>query len=229
MQDYPLNEGAYEFRSLQGRDGKMPPMVGWDVYALQTLLNDSLEGVIVPLALDGVLGDKTAVAIWTYQKERGLVQDGKAGPETQRYLVLDQVHVVTRKYEIPKGLVRGHLQQESSLWVGNYTAPYKDGTRDLGLTMRHAAPSFEAKLVNFHGPQAIEFMYADTDRGVRPKKNSYIGQPGAPDHETAWELAVGSWNAPSVANSVAAGDRELPLWLEGYITKCTGRVKVWTP
>ena len=35
---------------------------------------------------DGYYGDATVKAVKNYQRAKGLVQDGKAGPATQRYL-----------------------------------------------------------------------------------------------------------------------------------------------
>lgn len=59
---------------------KTSPMIsGEDVKNLQAMLNDAIDG---NLAVDGKLGSKTAAAIKTYQKSRGLAVDGKAGKNT---------------------------------------------------------------------------------------------------------------------------------------------------
>ena len=54
-------------------------MTGDDVKALQTMLNEA-NGA--NLATDGRFGPATEKAVKSYQKLKGLVVDGKAGPKT---------------------------------------------------------------------------------------------------------------------------------------------------
>lgn len=227
MKHFELNETPYEFRSLKRED---PMLEGYDVFGLQCLLLASGYG----LELDGILGDETATQIWRYQKNRGLEQDGKAGPVTQRYLVLDRIHPETSFFRLPQGLLRGMINQESSFWVGNYTVTYNHepvaGTKDLGLCMRNTFPTQENCVKWFDGRWAIQFLAGDPERGLRPRKNKYYGKPGAQTHQRAWELAAASWHQPSYADHLANGGNLSPAQrdhLEKYIQKTTSYVKKW--
>lgn len=132
---YALAAGGYRFRSLRLTD---PQMRGWDVYAFQT----AFPG-IVP---DGVFGPKTHMALIALQqrvakRQPGFPVDGIAGPLTLRAASLEGLPVLEVSYATPPGLAPGILEGESGLNPGEYTKPYANGTRDVGVAEENVVPT----------------------------------------------------------------------------------------
>ena len=197
--NWELAPGAYSYRPLSRLE---PPMTGVDVYALQS----AFRGFGFELALDGVLGDKTAEAIWHYQESRNLVVDGIAGIATQRDLALALASRFRAEYRLPTGLPRGHIEKESGFQLGNYTAPYTAGSavgsRDLGVVQRNT---------RFHKIEdafdVMDSLKVLCERVVAYHRE-YVDH-GEVNSRRAWELACGSWNAPAYTDYLAGLPRGL--------------------
>ncbi len=123
---------------------------------------------------------------------------------------------------LPDGLLQGQVESESSYLVGNYTEPYENSTRDLGLVMLHKAVTEENCRVAFDGPARV----AQLANFLRTRHDLYYGQIGAKTHRRAWELAAGAWNAPAWADTLARGGTLKPEQLT-HITEYIGRVTVY--
>jgi peptidoglycan hydrolase-like protein with peptidoglycan-binding domain len=217
--DFTLANGSYTYIPLKRG------LKGWDVFGLQVAL--LAAGFNLPaFGPDGYFGDETDGAVRRFQKQRFLVVDGIAGIVTQTSLVLAFLPAITSEARLPSGLLKGHVGYESGYQAGNHTALYEDGKRDLGLTQRHLEPTFDNKKTAFNGPQAVRYLALDPERGLRPRKNRYYPKVGT--HEEAWRLAVASWNAPSVADAIAARQRGWPDYLASYVAHATAYVTDWS-
>lgn len=223
MLKYPLNQDAgYKYRPLK------TGIKGWDVVGLQK----TLIGAGYPLpqyGADGDFGSETSHAVRRFQQAEGLTVDGIAGVLTQRSLVLGLVGKVAAAHSLPEGLEPGQVESESSFWVGNYTGPYADGTRDGGLVMKHVRFSDDtvAQMV-FDGPNRIDELATF----LRARKNGYYGKVGAKTHERAWQLAVGAWNAPAWADTLSKGgtlSSSQQEHFDSYVARCTTYVAEWSP
>lgn len=196
-----LAPGRYVYRPLRGRrdDEKaagIKPMEGWDVYALQM----GLRGFGYMLEPDHILGDKTSQVIWRYQQTHtALEDDGIAGVVTQRHIGL----VIAARYraeeQLPPGMLKGHLEYESSNILGNHTAPYATGaaagSRDLGCVMCN--DRFTSIEVAFDPVIAIGKLAGQVRVNYDKYRAKNVGR------ERAWALAAGSWNAPAFTNWLA--------------------------
>src|SRR5688500_7357035 len=82
---------------------------GWRPYALQHALRLTGSG----LTVDGDFGPQTLTATKVYQRNRGLVADGIAGPATQAALIADASHFTHEQYpRVPDGLMKGYAEAE---------------------------------------------------------------------------------------------------------------------
>lgn len=194
------------------------PQTGWDVYALQTAINYAAV-LDHELEEDGIFGERTSRGVKRYQKAKRLERDGIAGILTQRRLALDVARDV--RSGLPGGLLKGLLEHESSFWLGNYTAQYPDGNRDCGVCQRNT--KFTDPEDGFHVPESVQAAAHRIDR----KFNEYQDYGYVNEHR-AWELAAGSWNAPSWTDVLAQGGALGPLstvHIERYIAAVTAYVR----
>lgn len=175
------------YRTLHLTD---PLTRGEDVYALQTALKAYGSD---PGTFDGILGNKTATAIWNAQQRLGITVDGLAGGGTQTALTRFLTDAARAKHNLPVGLVFGQVSHESGCRVGNYSPRRDDGTYDAGVAQRNTkyTPASEG----FNVPESIEALGART----RAYYDRYAGVPG----RRRWELAAAAWNAPAFANYIA--------------------------
>jgi len=181
---FPLAAGGYKFRPL--REG----LQGWDVWALQRAL------AIPP---DGVFGKITTAAVKHFQGEHGLAQDGIAGPVTQRDVAEDLIWPVQKQLATPPGLLRGLMEGESGYILGNYTKPYADGTRDVGLMMFNLAPTRHNLEFAFDGTLTVA-RAANTLANIH---RDYLKL--AKNDRDAWRYAIGHHNWQAAAARYAAG------------------------
>lgn len=181
-----------KYRSLYRRD---PMMRGEDVYALQTALVAAGYPVGASGA-DGFLGDDTAAAIWHFQKQTGLDQDGKAGQRTQEELAIILGERSRVKYNLPVGLLYGQLMHESSMWLGNYSPLRPDSSYDAGVAQRNTAQT--APSLGFNAPASIEACAAHC-------RHYYDKYTLVKDERRRWSLAAGAWNAPAWTDRLAVG------------------------
>lgn len=206
---YPLALGAYKYRPLKLNDR------GWDVYALQTLLPG--------LTRDGVFGPRTVGAVRDYQQRQGLLDDAIAGIVTQRSLVLYHVWPLQAALETPPGLLRGLVEKESGFQVGNHTAPYPDGARDLGVVQRNT--NFATVKDGFDAIGSLGVLANKVDLS----HSIYEGYGKIKDQWRLWGLAAGSWNAPAWTDRLARGGTltaEQSEHIEAYISRATVYMKL---
>lgn len=226
MLNFQLASGAYDYRPLK-LDNR-----GWDVYALQTALN----GMGHLLNLDGVFWFDTERSVKLWQEGRGLVVDGIAGILTQRSLALVNGEGARMRAILPIKLLMGQIEKESGYELGNHTAPYKDGSRDLGVAQRNDKQQRITYDQAFHVPNSLEVL----SQTVRLRHDRYLSAPlregfKRVSNERAWHLAAGSWNRPAHAAYLAGMRTNDPVtpstlmltteqreWIEGYIDRvCT--------
>lgn len=161
LEQTPLAAGSYLIRPL-----KLLPtrMQGWDVYALQTALD------IKP---DGVFGEITDGAVRACQEQNKLLPvDGIAGPNTKTAAVLDRMFPLQSKYHTPPGLARGVVGGETNFEPGSYTAPYRNGTRDIGIVQENGVETFANLLESFDVPGALERMIS----ALRARFDAALGE-----------------------------------------------------
>lgn len=191
-----LAAGAYRYRPL--REG----LVGWDVWALQAALGG--------LVRDGDFGAKTTSAVLVFQRARFTDlddHDGIAGVKTQIALAKQMIWPVQKDQATPSGLLRGLVEGESGFWLGNHTAPYPNGTRDLGVCMFNRNPTAENLAWAFDGRKAI----AETARRWVLRRDYYLPMAGANGSERlAGRYAVLHHNWPAAADRFA--DKTIGSW-----------------
>lgn len=168
----------------------------------------SLQKLMGGLTLDGIYGDATERKVRMLQATKGLVQDGKAGPNTQRVLLTALVTV--NRGQTPDGLVLGVASGESGLLLGAinkmvaggidcgafqrrvYAADYDDD-----LVIEHA---FDSKLQCQTAASAIATL--ETSFALKPGVHDGFGGMGAT--EKAWRCAALNHNWPAGAATLAA-------------------------
>jgi hypothetical protein len=214
MNGFPLAPGSYVYRALRLTPERQ---TGYDVFALQTALN----AVEARLILDGHFGPLTGEAVKTFQAAREMVADGIAGVATQQRLTEIICRKVRRDLGLPKGIPYGHAEHESSCWLGNHTPPYSNGSRDCGVVQRNTQ----------YTPMAEGFNVPDSIRACGERVLAYHAKyrGWGVEERRAWELACGSWNAPSWVDRLARGE-DLPAEyrqkIESYIDAVTAYLDV---
>lgn len=164
-----------------------PMLQGEDVYALQTALNEL--GFPCGQA-DGVLGPMTGSAIKAAQKEFGIMIDGKAGGDTQKYLALELAEKVAVNIGVPYSAFKGQLELESGYRLGIYSPPRDDGSYDAGVAQRNTR--FTPPSAGFDTRASIRALGENTIKHYELFK-------GLESTRRRWALAQGAWNAPAFA------------------------------
>lgn len=167
-----------------------PMLVGEDVYALQTALNELGFNAGIT---DGVLGPKTGAAIKTAQRALSLTTDGMAGGITQQALAMGIAEGLSAEFNMPLAAFRGQLEFESGFRLGNYSPPRSDGNYDAGVAQRNT--QFTSPARGFDVPESIRALGANT----RKHYDLFYGLPT----RRRWALAQGAWNAPAFACFIA--------------------------
>lgn len=208
-----------------------PLLVGEDVYALQTALNDVLTQRDIPqIAPDGWFGEDTLKATKAVQSVLKLVVDGRVGPATWNAVGKDVAVRARQRHHIAIGLLYGQLAHESSLRGGMYSDLNRNGTWDVGIAQlnSHVHPDFKA---SFTVPYAVNL----TAKQTREFYEEFAGVA----ERRRWALAAGAHNAPAWARYLAReegatrvrkADTALPTAtqrkvLEEYITSVTAYMR----
>jgi peptidoglycan hydrolase-like protein with peptidoglycan-binding domain len=192
-QDFPFADGAYEYRPLRIRQ---PRLIGWDIFALQSALNAcDIEPAVMR---DGYFGKLTENAVIEFQTDRKLDVDGIAGVATQQKLCSAIARKVTRNLGLIGGLIYGGVEHESSCWIGVYTAPYTNGSRDVGPVQWNLGAGGDPRPW-FDVAGAIQAY----GRHVKDATATYLTK-GLSDRRAA-ELAVGRWHRPAYTDALADG------------------------
>lgn len=209
MLPYTISDAAYRYRPLRRGDK------GWDVYALQTGLGG--------LVFDGVFGPATEDAVRRFQAEKKLTVDGVAGIVTQRAVALRTLWPAQAQFETPPGLLRGQIEKESGFQLGNHSARRSDGTWDIGVAQRNTAYTDFAH--GFASAESIKILA----RQLRENYTKYKGYRKITNERRLWELAAGSWNAPSWTDRLARGYTLGPAaseHIEAYIARVTTYMQI---
>jgi len=164
-----------------------PMLQGEDVFALQTALNE-LGYIAGPE--DGILGNKTGLAIRAAQQRAFLAVDGKAGGATQKYLAMELATRVASDLQVPLNGFRGQLELESGYRLGIYSPQRSDGSYDAGVAQRNT--NFTPPAKGFDAQASIRALGENT-------RKHYDLFEGLVDLRRRWALAQGAWNAPAFA------------------------------
>ncbi len=193
--DYVASHAAGAFRPLRLRQTWMR---GADVYALQTALAVFNPG----LGKDGIFGPRTNEAVRAYQANTDLIVDGVAGAVTQATLAAALAREIGPAFGLPDGVPLGHVEQESSGILGQYTPQYTTGdaagSRDEGVVQcntRYYAPE-----IAFDAVASITQLATKVRKTHEKYRSWVVADP------KAWRLACGAWNAPAFTDRLARGD-----------------------
>lgn len=214
---FPIRTEGYAYRPL-----KVNCTPGWDCWALQA----ALVGKHFNIAIDGYFGPRTAAAVESFQRDiffSSADYDGIAGAKTQRALVLSLLPEAQSDFQLPKDLLKGHVEAESSFLVGNHSPGYPDHTADLGLTMLHRTISDSTCQEAFNVPVCLYNM-AKFLREHKDEFYGYLKARSIDSNEQAWKLAVGAWNAPAWARTLAKGGTlsgSQNDWFNNYVNRAT--------
>lgn len=206
---FQLRAGAYLYRPLKRG------LRGWDVVALQT----GLLGVGLGLpryGADGYFGRETQKAVTNFQASSALGVDGIAGIATQRSIGHQLALKAADHHDLPLGVPLGHVEKESGFQLGNYTAPYTNGSRDCGAVQRNTF--YHPVESCFDTPYSIDLCAGYT----AAKWAEYMAR--GVSEERALELACGAWNRPAWTDLLSRGGTlspEASSWIEGYIDRVT--------
>lgn len=169
---------------------------GESVAALQV----NLRGI----AVDGDFGPITETAVRAVQSTNRLVVDGIAGGATQQALCLTLSAPAQAAYQLPVGLLRGLVQNESSFYLASYTGhPSDPNGFDLGA-YQDAFPPRERSQTTYRQAYSVPAMAGITAGELRAAKNRFKGKPGAPTDKRAWQLAALDHNWPFAAYNLAS-------------------------
>lgn len=190
---YVQSHAAGAFRPCRLRK---PMMHGADIFALQTALHSHYGEI----DRDGIFGPQTESVVKKVQELLSLVVDGIAGGVTQNSLASNLAKSIGPVYALPNGIPLGHVQQESSGILGQYTSLYKSGSakdsRDQGVVQMNTR--YYATEVAFNAPEAIEQL-------CKKIRAFYLKYEGLVGDKRAWELACGAWNAPATTDALSKG------------------------
>lgn len=132
---------------------------GWPVFALQ----GALSGLRWPTAADGDFGSATASSVRGYQREKGLVADGVAGPVTQARIVRDvDAKVHDLRPSLPEGLMRGFAEAEGGNLLGAVNWSVAGGV-DCGIVqIRVYGPPYDRKALEVaYSPRRVMLAAAN--------------------------------------------------------------------
>lgn len=216
-------------------------MRGHEVAALQLLLKQVRSE---KLSVDGAFGPRTLAAVRRFQSHALIAVDGIAGMGTQTALGRAGVKVAEQGENLPAGLLRGLVENESGYAIGAVNWQVPPGV-DCGLAQDRV-----------HDPQGAtpdrwEVAFGmgslrNAAEELRSRHDSFYGDPGAKSHQRAWELASLAHNWPAGAAKLATGQAlsESPAawvqaigvkgvtspadWARHYIERTTALVTKWS-
>lgn len=178
-------------------------MTGFEIAALQLLLNDVRKAGLV---VDGVFGPASEKAVKAFQASAKITVDGIAGVGTQTALGRRAIIGPSDEQNLPAGLLRGIVEGESGYAIGcvNWSVP--PGV-DCGLIQDRVFDPAEAthdRWVHAFGRGALDATAGE----LRARKDRFHRTGyGAPSHKRAWELAVLAHNWPAGAEKLASGQK----------------------
>lgn len=219
-------------------------MTGFEIAALQLLLNDVRHAGLV---VDGVFGAASEKAVKAFQAVAKITVDGIAGVGTQTALGRKAIVGPSQEQNLPDGLLRGIVEGESGYAVGcvNWSVP--PGV-DCGLIQDRVfdpAAATHDRWVHAFGRGALDATAGE----LRARKDRFYAKAAVTTHVQAWELACLAHNWPAGADKLARGQvlSEQPAawvtaigvrgvtspadWARFYIERTTALVpdNGWTP
>lgn len=201
--------GGWSYRPLRLR---APFLRGADCHELQSALT-TCGAQITP---DGIFGPQTHAAVTAFQKGHGLVDDGIAGPATQRALWIQCCSIAGKRNGVDPARLRGQVEKESSGYFGVFTPRYADDSYDRGGVQENTRyyPSEERAFT-------VSGALADLCKKILEK---YALYSGVKDEARRWGLSQGAWNSPSSTDTLArGGDLPKAEWdrISAYIEDVT--------
>lgn len=213
----------------------------WPVLSAQIALNRFGNR----LALDGDFGPATEKVARAFQVHRGMRVDGVIGPVSQERICIDLSTSAARRYQLPVGLARGLIENESSFALAAFTEHPSDTGFDLGAWQdSYASPGSQDE---YRASLDVSVMAYRTCEKLRLRYDAYRSA-GAPSR-LAWECATLYHNWPAAADRMAKGlaplrtgsDEEAAWvvaasggrlrtpreWADAYIAAATKRVLEW--
>jgi hypothetical protein len=178
-------------------------MVGNDVAVLQLNLD---------LTVDGDFGDKTFEAVKSWQEKYNLDPvDGIAGPDTQRSIVVQLSRPATRLHNLPAGILKSIVSNESGFILAAAGPHSGDSGWDVGAFMRSSGatpPNTNQTRSFFNVKKSAEWTAnhlatTKSELGV-PVDSRYLSEIGKGNKEEfAWMLAILAHNWPYAADNIA--------------------------
>jgi Putative peptidoglycan binding domain len=181
----------------------MPPHLG--TYAIQKAL--IAYNPLLPLAADGVYGVATADRVVSFQKNRGILADGIAGPQTQRMIAVAMREISDPDQRVPRGVIDGLVQGESTGLVDAKNWQQLGGV-DLSYVQRRVTYPVvsETAVRRAYDPP---FQFAKVTEDFVADQAKYLAYPYVQSRvdkfEYAWRLAVLEHNWPYGAGQLAQG------------------------
>lgn len=187
----------------------------WPILALQVALNRFPKN---RLELDGVFGPQTEKVVKSFQSHRGMTADGIAGPATQEVICRRLSDGPERDEGLPRDLLRGLGERESSFMLACYS-PHIDGEGfDLGAYQD--AYDRASTQADYGRSLDVAHMAVRTAGEIRARHDTYRGQGAA--ERLAWECAALGHNWPVAATRMARGQAptsnadQPAAWVESY-------------
>ena len=170
---------------------------GWQTAVLQQTLN----GFGNRLALDGDFGPATETVARSFQSHRDLKVDGVIGAASQERMCLELATPAARRYNLPPGLARGALENESSFMLAAWTEHPSDAGFDLGAWQdSYTSPGTQE---SYHASLNVSVMAYRTCETYRRSYDRYRVSGTA--SELAWQCAALYHNWPSAADRMSKG------------------------
>ncbi len=205
---------------------------GTVVWAVQRALNE--RGVPVPLAEDGISGERTQEAVEAFQGRIGLTIDGRFGPRTSEALIVLLINKAGMA--VPDGLIRGAVAGESGYLIGAVNHSVAGGV-DCSYLQRRVYEADYGDLEVVHRAFDPVYQVKLLGRALIYRHGAFYGRPGAQTHQAAWRLAALNHNYPSAADKISRVGigglssywRTPQSWVQGIGAKFPDGVPVETP
>lgn len=172
------------------------------------------------LAEDGKFGADTKQALVNYQRNRGLVADGIAGPATQHRFADGWIAKAREDWPLPERILDGQIEGESS-WLIAAVGWASPGGVDCGFTQRRVlgppwdssaiARAFDSSYQIRLSARTLRERYErlrDAVGVTQPKALAYIPSRD----ERAWRLALLYHNYPAAAEALGSSPKPSSYW-----------------
>lgn len=177
-------------------------MLGTDVAALQINFED--------LIVDADFGEATEAEVIDFQQKHGLEDDGVAGPVTQRKLIVQRSQEATKIYDLPAGLLKSIVANESNFNVAAVSHHPSDGGLDVGAYQRSSGKQIgtQAFYQDAYNIRSAALKSAADIKEVfenlsDPVPSRYLDDmAGGNKEKFKWQLAILSHNWPYAAENI---------------------------